>query len=42
MTTDTQDKPPRLRPTPLTWLYVLFAVAIVALTAWGLWTAASP
>lgn len=29
------DQIPKLRPTPLTWLYVAMAFAIIALGVWG-------
>lgn len=30
-----KDRLPILRPTPLTWGYVAFAVAVILLTVWG-------
>lgn len=36
MSTETdQDKLPKLRPTPLTWLYVAFGVLMLILFIWG-------
>jgi len=37
-----RDLIPRLRPTPLTWVYVVFAVAALVLMVWGFVEAGRP
>lgn len=43
MKANTNDQDiPRLKPTPLTWVYIAFAIAVVVLTVWGFATAGVP
>jgi hypothetical protein len=35
---DSIPRPPRLRPTWTTWMWVAFMIAVVAFTVVGLWT----
>ncbi len=42
MAAKTNNEIPKLRPTPLTWLYIVFGIAVIVFTVWGMVTAASP
>ncbi len=42
MSSKTDNDVPRLKTTPLTWVYVAFAIAVVVLTVWGFSTAGTP
>ncbi len=42
MSAKTDNDIPKLRPTPLTWFYIVFGIAVIVFTVWGMVTAASP
>ena len=42
MTSKLEKDIPKLRPTPLTWLYIAFGILVVVLTIWGLSAAGAP